>query len=759
MKSIGLCLFLVMHALSVWAYKGRVLDAKANPIIGATASVYREDVTIQLMAVTDTLGYYHLDVAHYPILVKIQSLGYKPQEVSIHEEPDNVVETVLEEDEFLLNEVVVTPEMMQHYESHTTYRISQKEMANYANFAQALNVVPFITVTSSGSMSYKGNSDIVILLNGVQTTWAEIQALDKGDVSKVDVYENPPAQYALAGATSVINIITKRNVTGGNLSWNLRDAFHPVYGNNSFAAFYNYGQSRFSLLMNNSMAHYKKVQTDETLHYTFDGEAYFKQKKGYDSPQSRDNNSFALGYMTSRPDHYQFNANLSTTLYEQEQKKGQFISYGETESLNGERNLYNKYNKYALNLYFNKRWEEGKSLLADITGTLYDTRFRSDYIERVSLEDILFESHSAYTTKRRSLLSTLQYTVPSSWGQWTLGARDTYQSAKQHEEKEDFSQNQHTLYGYAQLYGKKNIFYYQLILAAKYLNIQERRITAWHKWYPAPSVKLWLRPKKNITFQLSYRYTADVPSVSLMSETEQWLDNLYVYKGNSALKPYSIHHIDLAGSISTRHLDFSFQGLYNDSPDAIVNHFEATSRYILQTYTNLQAKKEIGGQVVIDYFPLNDKSLKIGAVGIYIHHQGKEKDGITWNGYRYQLMGYISYALPKWDFEVYYQYPEQTLDGQLVTPRAEMLRIDAAYKPLPTMSIGLQWNQPFMKGFTEEEHTTETCLIQSTSSSNIRDYANMICLKFSYNFSFGKQKKHSVQRVKNEDTDSGLLIK
>ena len=71
------------------------------------------------------------------------------------------------------------------------------------------------------------------------------------------------------------------------------------------------------------------------------------------------------------------------------------------------------------------------------------------------------------------------------------------------------------------------------------------------------------------------------------------------------------------------------------------------------------------------------------------------------------------------------------------------------------MSIGLQWNQPFMKGFVEGEHTTETCLIKSTSSINIRDYSNMLC----FNFSFGKQKKHPVQKIKNSDTDSGLLIK
>ena len=60
-----------------------------------------------------------------------------------------------------------------------------------------------------------------------------------------------------------------------------------------------------------------------------------------------------------------------------------------------------------------------------------------------------------------------------------------------------------------------------------------------------------------------------------------------------------------------------------------MNHFKETPDYILQTYTNLKSKKEAGGQVVVDYFPLKNKSLKIGAVGIYIHHHGTEKNGLS----------------------------------------------------------------------------------------------------------------------------------
>jgi hypothetical protein len=758
MRHYILLIFACLSTLNISAYNGRVTDVKNNPVIGATVSVMGKDSTIIAMTITDAQGLYTLDVSQFPATVRIESLGYKGQSLRLEQSPSSRVETVLEEDVYQLDTVVVTPEMMQHFDSHTSFRLPQKDLMRYSNFSQALNLVPFMMVTSSGNLSYKGNSNVILLLNGVQTTWEEIQSLRKEDINKVDVYENPPAQYALAGANAVINILTKRNLTGGNLSFNLRDSFSPLYGNNSFAGFYNYKQSRFSLMVCNSLARYHDVRTDETLQYEFDGQTYDKRKLGLDSPQRRDNNSITLGYMYHKPDKFQFNANLTTTFYKDTRDKWQDIEYRDEYQASGSQYLYNRYRKDALNLYFNKMWKDGRSLLLDVTGTLYDTKFRSNYQEW-SLAFDSISNASAYTTDRKSVLSTLQYTMPSSWGQWTFGLRDSYHYAEQQNASQEITQKQQVLHGYAQLYGGKGKWNYQFILAAKYLNLKNQEETLWSKWYPAPSASLWFRPQKNVTFQFLYRYDADVPSTSLMSETEQWLDTHYVYKGNSTLTPYSNHQAYLTANLSSPHLNVSLLGLYSYSPKAIVNYFEATPLYILQTYANLKSKQEMGGQLVVDCFPLKDKSLKIGAVGIYIHHEGKELEGTSWSGYRYQFMAYVAYTLPKWECEVYYQYPGQTLNGQLITPRAEVLRLDVSYKPLPNMSVGLQWNQPFMKGFKEGEHTTESCLIQSYTTTNIRDYANMVCVKFAYNFSFGRQGKHPAQRVKNEDSDSGLLVK
>ncbi len=760
MKRTALCAIFLLLALLAWAFRGRVADGSGNPIIGAAVSLMKDTTVVRLVAVTDSLGCYSVEVENYPVAVRIGSLGYKTVDLRLTAEPDSAMLTTLDEDRYMLQEVEVTPEMMRHYGTHSSYQITQAEIANYANFAQALNVVPFVTVLPSGGLMYKGDPNAVVLLNGVKASWAEIRALDKGDVSKVDIYENPPAQYALAGASVVIDIITKRKITGGNVSVDLTDSFHPASGNNSVAAFYNYGSSRFSLLVDNSFDRQKKIRTDERLHYAFDGKEYDKQKTGLDSPRERDNNTVALGYMSVRPNDYQFNANLSATFYREDQQRNQLISNNGLESLHGGRDVDYRYNMQSLNLYFKKMWSGGRSFLVDATGSLYDIDFLSDYKE-ISPDGVeAFATRSAYTMNRRSIYSTVQYTGGSlPIGQWTLGANNSYYTTEQRNETLTIPQKNYNLYGYAQLYGGKGLFHYQLIMATKYLSIREDGRSVWSRWYPSARAAAWLRPKSNISLQLNYFYSAYSPSLSMLSETEQWLDSYYVYKGDSGLKPYSMHGVYLQGSATTRYVNLSFLGLFTYSPNAIENHFETTSRYVLQTYANLREKRELGGQLMVDIYPLGNKSLRIGVIAIYIHHRGKEKDGYTWSGYRYQLMPYALYTLPKWDFSVNYQYPGQTVYGQLVDKKTEALTLNVAFKPMPNMSIGLEWNQPFMKGWKEGEYTENNPIVEKSTFNYFDDYRNRVSLKFSYNFSFGKQQKQPSQSVRNKDEDPGLIIK
>lgn len=46
----------------------------------------------------------------------------------------------------ILKEIVVTPNDIQDFSTHTSYRISYKDMERYSNVLQSLNVIPNLTV-------------------------------------------------------------------------------------------------------------------------------------------------------------------------------------------------------------------------------------------------------------------------------------------------------------------------------------------------------------------------------------------------------------------------------------------------------------------------------------------------------------------------------------------------------------------------------------------------------------------------------------
>lgn len=138
-------------------------------------------------------------------------------------------------------------------------------MSRYANVLQSLNEIPNLTVLSNGAVFFEGNQNIKILIDGVEATIQEIQTQSKEDISKIDVYQNPPLRFLSQGVSAVLDIKLKSKIYGGNGGLDLSQAFQSLKGNNSVALYYNYRQSRFSLLYNNENAHYRKFRQSEVL--------------------------------------------------------------------------------------------------------------------------------------------------------------------------------------------------------------------------------------------------------------------------------------------------------------------------------------------------------------------------------------------------------------------------------------------------------------------------------------------------------------
>ncbi|MDR3508827.1 MAG: TonB-dependent receptor [Caulobacteraceae bacterium] len=102
------------------------------------------------------------------------------------------------------------------------YTVSRDLQAVTGTAADVLNTVPSVSVDADGNPSLRGDGSVTILVNGkpsAQFSGAarglSLQQFPAGDIDRIEVLTNPPAQYKAEGSGGVINIITKKTRKAG----------------------------------------------------------------------------------------------------------------------------------------------------------------------------------------------------------------------------------------------------------------------------------------------------------------------------------------------------------------------------------------------------------------------------------------------------------------------------------------------------------------------------------------------------------------
>lgn len=91
--------------------------------------------------------------------------------------------------------------------------LSQNGSAN-----DVLNGVPSVAVSPTGGVSLRGNSSVLVLINGRQSGLTQTNALDQiaaDQIDRIEVITNPSSRYDAAGSAGIINIILKKNKKSG----------------------------------------------------------------------------------------------------------------------------------------------------------------------------------------------------------------------------------------------------------------------------------------------------------------------------------------------------------------------------------------------------------------------------------------------------------------------------------------------------------------------------------------------------------------
>ena len=211
-----------MNSFSQHSISGKIIDQQnqslpfANIVIEEIGNKKKPTGTVS----TDDGDYILENVSSGKYTIEVSMLGFETQK--INEVEINSVKTInitLKEESQLLNEIVVKSKrpVIKQTAEKLIVDLEKSEMIN-TNLQDVMRKVPGVLVTNNG-ISIAGNRGVRILINGKTTEYMDVQTLLRDfpadNISKIEVIEQPGAEYEASGSGAIIDIILKKNVRLG----------------------------------------------------------------------------------------------------------------------------------------------------------------------------------------------------------------------------------------------------------------------------------------------------------------------------------------------------------------------------------------------------------------------------------------------------------------------------------------------------------------------------------------------------------------
>jgi outer membrane cobalamin receptor len=108
------------------------------------------------------------------------------------------------------------------------YSVPEDAQTTLGTLSDLLNVIPSVDVDPDGAVSLRGDTHVLILIDGKPATQLQgskagdnLQSIPATDIERLEVLTTPPPQFKAEGAAGVINIITRKRGTKESASASL----------------------------------------------------------------------------------------------------------------------------------------------------------------------------------------------------------------------------------------------------------------------------------------------------------------------------------------------------------------------------------------------------------------------------------------------------------------------------------------------------------------------------------------------------------
>ena len=227
-----LCLFLTIQ--SVIAQKanltGTVKDSLTNSVISyASIGILDNSNNVVDGMITDESGKFSFNkLVSGKYFLSIKFIGYNQKLVPIEIQNQKSLDLgtiLISPSKNVLEQVTVTGNIasQQHSSDRQTYQASQYKNAVGGTALDVVKNLPSASVDANGNISMRGNSGIIVLINGKPSFLDPATILSQiaaNDVTEVEYITSPTAQFDPDGKGGIINLKTRKSSTNG-FAWTL----------------------------------------------------------------------------------------------------------------------------------------------------------------------------------------------------------------------------------------------------------------------------------------------------------------------------------------------------------------------------------------------------------------------------------------------------------------------------------------------------------------------------------------------------------
>ena len=249
---IGL-LVSTMVAFAQDGAKGRVVEADGTPVMYAAVMLDSGEKTVAGV-MTEKDGTFLIDGAFKgKYVLKVSSIGYKTLKQKLECSGKGMMDIgdiILEEDHTLLMEAVViageTPKSMSV--EKTRIQTASDAAAATGSVLEVIRGASSVNVDGSGGIAIRGNSNVLILVDGIPTALGGLESIPAANVQSIEIVTSPDVKYDSEGTGGIVNIISKKQ--SANL-FSAMAAFN--YGFNGFLngnVAVNYNKGRWGVRFN-----------------------------------------------------------------------------------------------------------------------------------------------------------------------------------------------------------------------------------------------------------------------------------------------------------------------------------------------------------------------------------------------------------------------------------------------------------------------------------------------------------------------------